>query len=215
MYSVSIWDNDILIEADNTLFSPKGIDKGTEVMLKHLEFNSSDKVLDLGCGTGVIGLAISKVIGEDKVTMVDIDSKAISCSINNANLNGLNKIKIMESNGFDNVTEKDFTLILSNPPYHTDFSVAKHFIEEGKKHLCINGKMVIVVKRLEWYQNKMKNVFGDVRIFQDEDYFVLISEKRDHYLKSLINEKPIKKKHMKRVEKSQKKGPGSRIRPLA
>ncbi|MDD4113580.1 MAG: methyltransferase [Herbinix sp.] len=205
MYNIRIWDNDILIEADDTLFSPKSIDKGTSIMLKNIELKSSDKVLDLGCGTGVVGLAISKVIGADKVTMADINPKAITCSINNAKLNGLDSINIRESNGFGNIMEKDFTLILSNPPYHTDFSVAKHFIEEGKKYLALNGKVVVVVKRLEWYKNKMENVFGGVRIIQEDDYYVLISEKRDNYSKSLKNEKPINKKHMKRVEKSQKK----------
>lgn len=205
MYSVKIWSNDIMIEADNSLFSPKDIDKGTFAMLKHIELNSNDKVLDLGCGTGVVGLAIAKVIGEDKVKMVDIDSKAITWSAHNAKLNGLNKVDIQESDGFDNIIEKDFTLILSNPPYHTDFSVAKHFIEEGKKRLCINGKMVMVVKRLDWYENKMKNVFGGVKVFQEDDYYVLISEKRDNYSKILKKEKPIKKKHLKRIEKSRKK----------
>lgn len=205
MYSIRIWDNDILIEADDTLFSPKSIDKGTSVMLKNIELKASDKILDLGCGTGVVGLAVSKVIGADKVTMADINSKAITCSINNANLNALDSINIIESNGFNNIIEKDFTLILSNPPYHTDFSVAKHFIEEGKKHLVLNGKMVVVVKRLEWYKNKMKNVFGGERIVQEDDYYVLISEKRDNNFKSLKIDKPIKKKHMKRVEKSRNK----------
>jgi len=95
-------------------------------------------------------------------------------------------------------------LILANPPYHTDFSVAKHFIEEGKRHLCANGMLVIVVKRLEWYKNKMVNVFGGVKVIQVEGYYVLISVKRDGYKKSIKVEKPINKKHLKKLEKSNK-----------
>ena len=77
-----------------------------------------------------------------------------------------------------NIPECDFTLILSNPPYHADFSVAKHFIEAGFRHLAVAGRLVMVTKRLEWYRNKITSVFGGVRVEEIDGYYVFVAEKR-------------------------------------
>ena len=49
------------------------------------------------------------------------------------------------------MSDVDFPLIMSNPPYHTDFSVAKAFIEGSYKHLQTGGWLVMVCKHLSWY----------------------------------------------------------------
>jgi len=76
------------------------------------------------------------------------------------------------------VEESDFTLILSNPPYHADFSVPKHFIEGGFKKLVAGGKLVMVTKRLDWYKNKLISVFGGVKVYEINGYYVFVAEKR-------------------------------------
>lgn len=67
---------------------------------------------------------------------------------------------------------------LSNPPYHTDFRVAKHFIEKGFNRLAIGGKMVMVTKRRDWYKRKLIAIFGGVQIREVDGYYVFLSEKR-------------------------------------
>ena len=76
------------------------------------------------------------------------------------------------------VSDTGFDWILSNPPYHTDFNVAKLFIEKGFNRLKIGGHMVLVTKRKEWYKNKMVSIFGGVRICEQDGYFVFTSEKK-------------------------------------
>lgn len=70
-------------------------------------------------------------------------------------------------------------LVMSNPPYHTDFSVAKDFIEGSHRHLQKGGYLVMVTKRFEWYKNKIQSVFGGVRWTENNGYFVFMAEKRD------------------------------------
>lgn len=169
----------LLLETDPAVFSPRGIDKGTLAMLKETEFRPGDKVLDLGCGCGIVGILAAKILGEENVVLCDIALEAVRLSEKNAGLNGLRGLRILQSDGFSSVPDQDFTLILSNPPYHTNFSVAKEFIEGGYKRLLPGGKMLMVTKRLDWYKNKLTAVFGGVRVKEAEGYYVFVSEKRE------------------------------------
>ena len=160
------------------LFSPDKIDSGTLAMLSFVDFNSNDKVLDLGCGYGVVGILAAKIIGSEKVVMSDIDEAAVQTAKENATLNGVENAKIIQSDGFKSINEKDFSLIISNPPYHSDFSVPKHFIEKGFNRLRLGGKMIMVVKRKDWYKRKFISIFGGVVINEKDGYYIFIAEKR-------------------------------------
>lgn len=163
---------------ENSLFSPNHIDKGTLAMLMIVDFRQGQKMLDLGCGYGVVGIYAAHFAGAEHVTMVDVDPIAVDFAKRNAIYNGLQDIFIFQSDGFSHITERDFDLILSNPPYHADFSVPKKFIEEGFRHLKVGGSMVMVTKRYEWYKNKLQSVFGGVKVIEEGGYYIVISQKR-------------------------------------
>ena len=175
---VSINEIDLVFKTMDTMFSPQSIDKGTLAMISAAGISNKDKLLDLGCGYGVVGIYAAKTIGVSNVIMSDIDKKCIQISKKNAELNGVCGIKIIQSNGFANIYDKDFTLILSNPPYHADFSVPKHFIEKGFNRLQIGGRLFMVTKRRDWYKNKIVAIFGGVRIIEIDGYYVFCAEKR-------------------------------------
>ena len=123
--------------------------------------------------------------------MTDIDDKAIDLARENILLNDLQGIKVYRSDGFKNIDESDFTIILSNPPYHADFSVPKEFIEKGFNRLTIGGKMYMVTKRKDWYKNKLTAIFGGVRIWEIDGYYVFMSIKKGN---SYANAKKRNKK---------------------
>jgi len=160
------------------VFSPDRIDKGTLAMLSAVDFIANDRVLDLGCGYGVVGITAARMIGSQNVVMSDIQEEAVKLSRENAVLNGVGDIKIILSDGFNGIQDKDFSIILSNPPYHSDFKVPKHFIEKGFNRLRVGGKMVMVTKRRDWYRNKLAAIFGGVRIHEVDGYLIFYSEKR-------------------------------------
>ena len=145
-------------------------------MLSVVSFTPEDKVLDLGCGIGVVGLVAAKHGAQ--VVMSDVDPLALDVAKQNVILNPVEGVKLVLSDGFKQLEESGFTLILSNPPYHTDFSVAKHFIEKGFNRLVIGGKLVMVTKRVEWYKNKLTAIFGGVVMHSVEGYTVFVAEKR-------------------------------------
>lgn len=183
MISARIKDVDMVFETAPSIFSPNSIDNGTLAMLSVVDFLPCDKVLDLGCGYGIVGILAGKQIGEENVYMCDVSEQAIEYATINLRMNNVPNIKIRLSDGYKNIEERDFTLILSNPPYHADFSVPKHFIEVGYKKLAMGGKLIMVTKRLDWYKNKFTSVFGGVKVYEINGYYVFVAEKRNQSIK--------------------------------
>lgn len=183
MISARIKDVDMVFETAPSIFSPNSIDNGTLAMLSVVDFLPCDKVLDLGCGYGIVGILAGKQIGEENVYMCDVSEQAIEYATINLRMNNVPNIKIRLSDGYKNIEERDFTLILSNPPYHADFSVPKHFIEVGYKKLAMGGKLIMVTKRLDWYKNKFTSVFGGVKVYEINGYYVFVAEKRNQAIK--------------------------------
>ena len=194
--------NGIELDLDTTpdLFSPNAPDKGTLAMLNAVEITPTDKVLDLGCGCGIVGVYAAKITGAHNVTMTDVNPIAAETAKQNAIKNNVPDITVLCGNGCENVQDTDYTLILSNPPYHTDFSVAKSFIEGAYRHLAVGGRMVMVTKRLDWYKNKLTSVFGGVKVTESDGYYVFLSEKRPR------SRKPEKSKNVLSKKLSRKYG---------
>lgn len=178
MYQALLWNQPLEIEATEGLFSPRGADAGTLSMVSAVELESGQKLLDLGCGAGLVGIAAAKVLGEENVWMTDVDLAAVRCAAENAKRNGVENVHLCCGDALDAVDASGFDWILSNPPYHADFSVAKKFIEKGFNRLKLGGKLVMVVKRELWYRNKLTAIFGGVRMQEIGGYFVFTAEKR-------------------------------------
>jgi len=169
---------ELVFESSGDQFSPQGIDTGTLAMLSVVDFGLGDKVLDLGCGYGVVGVLAAKIVGSDSVVMVDNDPGAVKLARKNCERNGVEGVQIVLSEGFTALPSSDFDLILCNPPYHVDFSTPKHFIEKGFNRLVIGGRLFMVTKRHKWYRNKLNAIFGGTLIEEIDGYQVFQSVKR-------------------------------------
>ncbi len=166
---------DLTLETAPTLFSPRAVDKGTLAMLGQVEFAPGAKVLDLGCGYGVVGILAAKLGA--RVWMLDKDPIAVGAARRNAARNDV-ELAIIESDGFRDFGESGFDLILCNPPYQADFAVPKHFIEKGFNRLVVGGRMLMVTKRELWYRNKLAAIFGGVTVRPIDGYVVFQAVKK-------------------------------------
>ncbi len=181
-FIVTVKNQTLSFHTNENVFSPGALDCGTAAMLSAVEFLPGDKVLDLGCGYGPVGILAAKLTSPGQVTMCDISEDALQLAQENAARNGIpvgrDALHILKSDGLFAIPHYDYTKILSNPPYHTDFSVAKSFIEDGYSHLAEGGRMYMVTKRREWYKNKLIAVFGGVQIDEIGGYYVFMAQKR-------------------------------------
>ena len=173
----SIRDIELCFETTPTLFSPRKIDAGTLAMLSIVEFEHRDKVLDLGCGYGVVGIVAAKLTSPQRVFLIDNDPLALQFASVNARLNEVGGVTIACSDGFRDFRETGFTKILCNPPYHADFEVPKRFINTGFNRLELGGRLYMVTEREGWYRRKLHAIFGVVRVHTIGSYFVFEATK--------------------------------------
>lgn len=173
-----LMDRRLELETRPGLFSPERADRGTLAMLSTVQFEPGMRVLDLGCGCGLVGILAAQICGEANVVMSDIDPLAVETAARNAARNGVGGVKAVVSDGFAQLTDAGFDLILSNPPYQSDFSVAKGFIEKGFNRLKPGGRLLMVTKRRDWYRNKLIAIFGGVRVRDIDGYCVFEAERR-------------------------------------
>ena len=171
---------DLKFETDISLFSPSRLDVGSLAMLSIINFDPNDKILDLGCGYGLVGIYASKFVSPDRVWMTDKDPVALRYARTNLSLNHTEGVHIVLSDGFHDLKETNFSKIICNPPYHVDFAVPKHFIEKGFNRLLVGGQMFLVTKRKPWYQNKLRSIFGGSRVRMVDAYFVFEATKNAH-----------------------------------
>lgn len=211
-FTVTVKNRTLSFVTNEKVFSPKALDTGTAAMLRAVEFLPGDKVLDLGCGYGPVGILAAKLTSPGQVTMCDLSEDALRLAGENAARNGLSvaqdgafpadgSLRILKSDGLRAIPDRDFTKILSNPPYHSDFSVAKGFIEDGYAHLAAGGVMYMVTKRREWYKNKLIAVFGGVHIDEIDGYYVFTAEKRGPKLRKANKKEPVEDNAIRNAEK--------------
>lgn len=201
-YKISHFCEGLTLNQDPSVFSSMGMDKGTQALLEKVQWKEGP-VLDIGCGSGVMGIVAQKK-AKSPVTMVDVNLRALKWARVNAEENLVRDVEIIPNYGLREIGRKNYyETILSNPPYHTDYSVAKEFIEGGYKILKIGGTMWFVVKNPSWYEKKFTQVFGGVRVIEHLGYSIVVAEKRSMAKKEKILK--TTKKHQKRMENTKKK----------
>ncbi len=176
MYSCEVNGVKIDIPVSDGLFSPRHPDRGTLAMLSVARFDPGDRCLDLGCGCGLVGIYLALTLGQENVVLCDVDPLAVHAARENLAANHMD-CPVYLSDALDGVPDRAFRLILCNPPYQSDFAVAKKLIEKSFNRLEIGGTLMLVTKRRDWYLNKLKAIFGGAKIVEKDGYFVFSAQK--------------------------------------
>ncbi|MFT5769512.1 MAG: 16S rRNA (guanine1207-N2)-methyltransferase [Lysobacterales bacterium] len=159
------------------VFAHGRLDAGTRLLLSVLQsLGPFGKVLDFGCGCGVISARIADLDPSAQINMVDVDILALRSSRETANENDF-EARITANDGFTGL-DRDFDLIVSNPPFHqgqrTDMTMSIKLMDKIRNFLKPHGSVVLVVNRHLPYRRWLDDRFGQHTVLtQDSNYQVL------------------------------------------
>ena len=166
--NINFENKNISLYTDNGVFSKEHFDYGSKLLIRNfIKDKKEGKVLDLGCGYGVIGVILSQ--NKDlSVDMVDINLRAIELSKENLKLNKIENAKCFESNIYENIKEK-YDYIITNPPIRTGKETIRKFLFEGKEHLNNSGELWFVMRKDHGVKSMIKEL--------EKNYFVKTIDK--------------------------------------
>lgn len=179
-YSFRFLSYNFSVVSDDGVFSKTSLDEGTEVLLKEaVKQPITGRVLDLGCGLGIVTMVLKKQFPIIEVTGVDVNSRAIELSILNLKKNQIEG-RILLSDGFEEVDES-FDWVVSNPPVRVGKEKLYQLFEGVHAHLASHGKFIFVMRKSHGAQSAKKKceaLFGNCEILErSKGYYVLISVK--------------------------------------
>ncbi|GAA0380872.1 class I SAM-dependent methyltransferase [Bacillus horti] len=144
---VRLRDQDLRFYTDRGVFSKKGVDFGSQLLIEYAEVGEAARILDVGCGYGPIGLSLAKESPARQVTMVDINERALHLCQKNAELNQLSNVRILESNLLEKLQGQTFDIILSNPPIRAGKDVVHGLFEQADEALNDGGELWVVIQK--------------------------------------------------------------------
>ncbi len=173
---------EFIFETDAGVFSRTEIDAGTNLLIDSLEIEPGDKVLDIGCGYGPLGIAAGFLAQpHGSVDMIDINLRAVELARENAIRNGINNIKVWQSDGFSAVSVNDYDWIITNPPIRAGKKVIYPLVTKTYDHLKLGGRLALVIRTKQGaksMEKHMAQVFGNVEtIRMKSGYRILQSAK--------------------------------------
>jgi len=162
------------------LFSPKEVDAGTRLLLEHVEVAAGERLIDLGCGYGALGLPLAREAAPGQALLLDKDFVAVEYARRNAIANGLTQVEARLSNLFSAVPERGFDLIVSNVPAKSGKELYQLMVLDAWERLRPGGRcyLVFISHLRPFFQRMLATGFTRVdKLKQGADYSVLLAER--------------------------------------
>ncbi|MEK4649785.1 class I SAM-dependent methyltransferase [Niallia sp. FSL W8-0954] len=183
-WNFTLKGNTIRFKTDNGVFSKKEVDFGSRLLIETYTLPDLDgDILDVGCGYGPIGISIAKTSPNRMVHMVDVNLRAIELAEENARQNGVENIRIYESDRLLRVKGQKFASILTNPPIRAGKKVVHDIFEQSYECLVPNGELWVVIQKKQGAPSaiaKLEEFFKEVNIVEKKKgYFIIQAKKID------------------------------------
>lgn len=131
------------------------------------------RVLDMGCGCGLVGLLLARHRPGVRVTFVDSHARALDATRRNLDALGIEGCDLVLSN--TGTTQTGFDLFVGNPPYYSDFRIAQIFIDTALATLKPGGTCLLVAKSTDRLAADARAAFGNAEIQPRRGYGVVSS----------------------------------------
>jgi 23S rRNA (guanine1835-N2)-methyltransferase len=173
------------LRARGNVFSRAGLDLGTRVLLEHLPATEESlDAADLGCGNGVLALALARNCPQARILGVDESYQAVAGARQNAVRSGLvadgdpDRVRFEVADGLADAATASLDLVVCNPPFHQGQSrgdqVAWEMFRQARRALRPTGRLMVVGNRHLGYHWKLKRLFPHCDLLGSHPKFVVL-----------------------------------------
>jgi len=182
VFSESLHGQQLTFHSRWGLFSPRGVDDGTRLLIERLEVRQGDDCLDIGCGYGPVGLVMARLAPGGRTQLVDRDFVAVEYARKNADLNGLPNCHALLSDGFRDLPgEQRFDLVASNLPAKAGNEAYYILFSDARDHLADGGRLYVVTLSTQrrFIERVFRELFGNYeKVKQGRSHTVSLAVKR-------------------------------------
>ena len=175
MITARVRDFTLRLTTQTGVFSHREVDPGTRLLIEAMHVSPTAKVLDIGCGYGVVGIVAAKLAVRGHVTLVDSDIRATRSTQRNLEANGVTNADVLLGDGVLDLPPKArYDVVVTNPPTHSGREVLDEIVAGAYKVLRPRGQLFMVINRLLSLRREVESVFGGVEaVAHSKGYVVL------------------------------------------
>lgn len=179
-FSLPLADGPLRVISLPGVFSHGRLDKGTELLLEHLDNLPSGHLLDFGCGAGIVGAALKRRYPSSQLTLLDVDAFAAASSRLTLAANGLDA-EVICADGI-HAAPKHLAAIISNPPFHqgvhTQYQTTEELLRTAPQHLQHAGQLRIVANSFLRYPPLIEEHLGPCQTLAEANGFKIYQASR-------------------------------------
>ncbi len=183
-YEADILGHKFTLYGTSGTFSKEHLDDGTKYLLETIfQMDLGTRILDMGCGTGPIGLILAASDPSRHVVMADVNDRALALAYENAKTLGvLSQVDIVHSDVYLNVNST-FSSIISNPPIRAGKKVTYAIYDGAISHLDKDGSLYIVIRRqqgAESVRTHLLTLFKRVEVLRrKKGFWILLATNKE------------------------------------
>ncbi len=161
------------------VFCADRLDIGTRFFLRHLPAGGGGRVVDLGCGNGVVGTAMALADPKAEVLFVDESFQAVASAQDTYRANDVSgHAEFRVGDGLAGVPSGSVDLVLNNPPFHshqaTTDATAWRMFTGARRTLRPGGELWVVGNRHLGHHVKLRRLFGNSEVVASDPKFVVL-----------------------------------------
>lgn len=166
----------ITLRTSPGVFAHRKIDPGARSLLETMEIRAGDRVLDIGCGSGAVGVAAALREPGVHLTALDAHPRAVAATRSACELNQVGDWRVLlEAEG--RVPDPgSFDVALANPPYYSHHRISAVMVEAGLTALKPGGRLYVVTKDPDWYVEYLTDRVSSLKVLPVRRYDVISAE---------------------------------------
>ncbi len=183
-FSAELAGRQFRFRTDAGVFSKDDVDPGSRLLISVLPCRPGDRVLDVGCGYGPIGIAAAWLVAPTgTVLMVDVNPRAAALARHNLQMNGLTNAEVFVSDGLEGVPGVGVDWVVINPPIRAGKVVVRRLVAEAMARLRPDGAMLMVIrtkqgaKSMETYLDER---YGRTTVLKKDGGFRVLQTVKSH-----------------------------------